>query len=637
MISEDDLRDSRWKRIFGEALGPDPPLRFHDARCGSATADCKYIVTSPNSDYVPLPVYGKVALKIYSDGRFGKQDPILWPQLFTPDNPWMVAIRRKPDDAHEDSVMWRDVIPSDFRPSAPGSSLGSLSLEFLADLKRSVDAAARRIDGELASRGANPKMQYFYLSMQQAVARLSLPASYRDMLHQVVCAQRFWLYAEAFIEFYLRLRLPMAEAHPDTIHLVNHNLMGAVTSDPATAQEMYRLGVPIWFLRTPAQFDGTSRLGLAVDAVLPSALPATSDGRLIYEGEAGRYHLYLIYRHSHLYSDIPLTSVGVPAHSVALAATASASRPSASMAALPSVVRTTREKQRSAPYATKVTKHRPEMGRNKFEDPKHDFMPESIPAWQKGLSEVNRGRGSPGKAWPYWTPEPALLLPDKAERCARYLENWIRARDGWLYVQANPQVTDTPAFVPQEWREFLNHNSKTATELEGEGEARRRKQAVLAVVDRICGLERMSAAPLLWFGQPFVAGLPMAKEVIWELFETGFRIELHQLHLLLRRKPHFEDPTAEMAWETLDQGLLSSVFPDDQLLRLQALPSARSGLGADGVRARAKSLDALRRVMRTWEGAPKELMDAPSLVQHPSDQYLQRLESIMAGWYAQAF
>jgi len=109
------------------------------------------------------------------------------------------------------------------------------------------------------------------------------------------------------------------------------------------------------------------------------------------------------------------------------------------------------------------------------------------------------------------------------------------------------------------------------------------------------------------------------------------------MHLCLRQKLPFPDPVAELGWETLDQGRLAAVFPDGQLLRLQALPSGPSGLGAQTVRGRAESLEALRQIMCAWSTVPKNILNASSLAFHPSEQYIARMESEMARYYTQEF
>ena len=42
----------------------------------------KYVVTSPNMDYIPEIVYGNIEVFRRGDGHFGLHDPIRWPQMF---------------------------------------------------------------------------------------------------------------------------------------------------------------------------------------------------------------------------------------------------------------------------------------------------------------------------------------------------------------------------------------------------------------------------------------------------------------------------------------------------------------------------------------------------------------------------
>ena len=64
--------------------------------------------------------------------------------------------------------------------------------------------------------------------------------------------------------------------------------------------------------------------------------------------------------------------------------------------------------------------------------------------------------------WGYWIPDPSLLIgPRNEERVQRYMMNWLRIREGWLYLLGLP---DTPAtrVGAQWWRDYLNGDTANA-------------------------------------------------------------------------------------------------------------------------------------------------------------------------------
>ena len=48
------------------------------------TDDSKYIITSPNVDWIPQPFVGLIRVFMRADYRYGENDPFQWPQVFVP-------------------------------------------------------------------------------------------------------------------------------------------------------------------------------------------------------------------------------------------------------------------------------------------------------------------------------------------------------------------------------------------------------------------------------------------------------------------------------------------------------------------------------------------------------------------------
>lgn len=290
-------------------------------------------------DFVPCPLYGSIELHLYTDGRFGNLDPIQWPQVYSDKYPWTSVLDRQPEvSSHAQAIIWRDVLPTDFvvRGSV-GSSLGTLDSRFLQDLSAAVATMIQRIDDEMKIRGTNARLQAWKLTMSDAVARLPLPSTYNDMIRQVVCVQRFWLYTQAYLRWYVELSSGTSLSYAQS---VDTSLMGAITANPAVVQKLHRCGIPVWFLHRPEQILESDRLIKAVDLTLPSTIRKTG-GTLVFSGEAGTPHMNAIFRYAHVYQDIPLVA---PVEQQTLQA-----EPPRALQASSSVQRVPHQKNRSAP------------------------------------------------------------------------------------------------------------------------------------------------------------------------------------------------------------------------------------------------------------------------------------------------
>ena len=97
---------------------------------GTYTRDSKYVVTTPNVDFVPEPFVGQVRVIMRRDYRFGENDPFQWPQIFTGEFDFLCVLRR-PTSRY--GVMWWAPDPlEDFR-TIQGSAFTCLGrLEELA-------------------------------------------------------------------------------------------------------------------------------------------------------------------------------------------------------------------------------------------------------------------------------------------------------------------------------------------------------------------------------------------------------------------------------------------------------------------------------------------------------------------------
>ncbi|KAH6906265.1 hypothetical protein BKA70DRAFT_1429691 [Coprinopsis sp. MPI-PUGE-AT-0042] len=123
---------------------------------------------------------------------------------------------------------------------------------------------------------------------------------------------------------------------------------------------------------------------------------------------------------------------------------------------------------------------------------------------------------------------------------------------------------------------------------------------------------------VVWFNQQFkltsqqeATSIPddVIAEVVWELMELGFRLEL----------AHIDRSLARTQWETEDsnrEDQILNVFarePDGAVggFTLAAFPAQNGGLASSDIRERARATFALQEVVKSWPGCPREITSAP--------------------------
>ena len=60
----------------------------------------KFLITSPNANFIPEIVQGMVSVVLHSDGKYGAVDPVQWPQLFTKHYGYLSAVLKPVQPLH---------------------------------------------------------------------------------------------------------------------------------------------------------------------------------------------------------------------------------------------------------------------------------------------------------------------------------------------------------------------------------------------------------------------------------------------------------------------------------------------------------------------------------------------------------
>lgn len=258
----------------------------------------------------------------------------------------------------------------------------------------------------------------------------------------------------------------------------------------------------------------------------------------------------------------------------------------------------------------------------------------------------------------YVFPDPGLILSTtNSERGIRYLKNWVKSREAWLYI-ANSPNRNPVALSLQIWRDLLYHGFAT-------GE---RKEIPAVTLARIQGwvkgygwsvgsngdiqLDACAPAeeeefdmdlPLEWNGEVLQWGDDefatdgTVQKVLWELYELNFRSELLTMDYELANA-HHQTPESSAEREDFVAKCFNGGDEQDFCWFRPHLSSANSGLTDPDFTLRHPFVVNLANVMRTWDvSLPSVLASITHIVDRPhlTEKEMYSLEVKVASLYCQ--
>ncbi|THG96970.1 hypothetical protein EW026_g4962 [Hermanssonia centrifuga] len=382
-------------------------------------------------------------------------------------------------------------------------------------------------------------------------------------------------------------------------------------------------------------------------------------------GIAGNAHLTFLIHNCHHYADVEPTLLPSPGNFRATSSFPQAVISRATSTPFPGKPSSDRREEQSGSTATQLavpgsvqsskpgTKQPGHASismslREKFTDFQHPLMPPGCPIWVSALAKVDFSRPAPlgDNGWAFWLPEARLVIgSEMIDRQARYVMNWLRVRESWLYILTHHNMQDGvigPLKAPQ-WREYLNTSARSQQEAFSKDTKKSlRKREVAAIFKRVFGVDDILEIqpPDEWFGRSLKNCTPedlrlYYQQIAWELSELGFRYELLQLDYWLVPIDN-EDPDRHLK-ENERRRLIAEVFPSDRDFVMGSLPIAVDSLAAIAVEARVPHLEALRQVLARWPDSPPYLQKARVSDYTSSVLRIEHIEMQMARFYCQCF
>ncbi|KAI0711246.1 hypothetical protein C8Q76DRAFT_623114, partial [Earliella scabrosa] len=625
-----------------------------DGLVGAMCCRGTLLVTSPNVEYVPDIVQGVVTVRLRQDFRYGITDPLQWPQVYTSRFGYMAAVSLPNDTSSPYSIMWTRPRETDFVPltGSPVSTLGTLRKTFVHDLATLVADLSARVRAHQISHPDHlcDDLLWHDLAMRQALDRLQhTSATFMDQQFQVAELQRHWILATAYLRFQALSSSPPSPTSPEL-----QRVIGAWTCDPGVVRKLRDLGIPVWLVRLPAKVPpGSVKIRRVTRCFQPSSIchVPLDNVNNVYEGLAGERHLAAMLNSGHSYLDVALNASSrkcdldqsLEQHHTP----SSSSRTNGSQ----------RTVQRYQPCTSSITiidyskvsyqrlddshsrrcngrsPHPSQVrGRDKFQDVNHPFMPAALDSWARAMREVDRSAPAKTGIWGYWIPEPGLLVgPQEPIRVERYLMNWLRVREAWLYKLRMSDLR-APNVSSQSWRTFFNGVPDDPTNHTRSGRRIREIQSIFGDSFGEATLDPSTQAPVCWF-QHVISRVSdsIAPVVLWEMFELGFCYELLALDRFLR-------PMFCRRDEARREESLSKIFPGNDIHAVVTLPTVDScGLFARNPHRRVQALNAFRDILLRWAWCPAEIIHSPPLRSGSTIEDITTMEHSLASFYVSQF
>lgn len=241
------------------------------------------VVTTPNMEYVPE--YPMNEIRMHDDGSWGLDDYAWWPQLDCNGLPHHPCIPARPgvDEAtqyYNDRILWHtlqqsDIVISDQR-SDQGDVIGFLKTSILDNLSQTFELCAgqaTKLCKELSTSSLASTLERLTRRSRAIVKHLKvmqydckhLSVPFRDLQRHTLELAGFVLYAQEVI--------PRMRGCSRSSNLLRTR--GSFTMDAGRAEELFRLGIPVWYIRSESTITNHTKIFRVVDREPCSFLSTT--------------------------------------------------------------------------------------------------------------------------------------------------------------------------------------------------------------------------------------------------------------------------------------------------------------------------------------------------------------------------
>jgi hypothetical protein len=225
-------------------------LTFHEyiQRYPSLGSNVNWILSSPNAAWIPHPPPATRSLCLRTDGRFGLDDPLNWPQPCQANFEYLACI---PNASHSTcSRFWHTPLTTDDCIAVDGSpgifKLSRQKLEAMSPVHTQLCRRRTTFTGSVSGRLSGPiqpLFQYFNRAHQLVVESLEDEAC---LALRWATMARWALELTAYIDYYT-VFLPRLQKTgtfaPDPTRV------GCLSLTSELTMECHKMGIPVWHLR----------------------------------------------------------------------------------------------------------------------------------------------------------------------------------------------------------------------------------------------------------------------------------------------------------------------------------------------------------------------------------------------------
>ncbi|KAJ8090897.1 hypothetical protein PM082_024820 [Marasmius tenuissimus] len=515
------------------------PIQSNEGRVGAVFKDLEVFVTTPNAEVVFDPLCGVRSIHLRKDDHFGLEDPLFFPQPFSLACPHLALIPLPTTDLENTNfVCWHRPTTHDFefvnREDQSGSSAG------LGLFTKVLHTQLRDVVSRATDRITVLRESHQSLTSDKFIQNYF--TSLQWLLAQLNCACGYsrWLRTFAIIQ---RICL---------------ELNARIT----------------WLVDFANRWENT-------DAVVfvEARKPLRVVGALAGNTELAQR----LWSLAHLYEEEEPTP-------------ASSEPPT--------------KRQRLDPKASLAPPPPPPTTRVKFNEVQAPIMPPFLKPWRQASERVGEMFNPNAHLTPlgYFMPDPQMITvcgleSGRFDMRITYLEVWLKLRHVLCYRLCTPTLKP---MGPSRWRtvlgiEKMGFKDKKAAKQKAEVEALLVETLKSANLESTVDISRLDTASVSWKGSGIsvaAASNVVLQEILWELFEIGFRYEL----MIMDRK-FYGGKLPREEWEL--ELLVTYLRHFNGSIVLASLGEGKEGFASTELLQRRMALWLFLVAMDEWTGAGK--------------------------------
>ncbi|KAK0441537.1 uncharacterized protein EV420DRAFT_1650042 [Desarmillaria tabescens] len=365
--------------------------QFNNGFRGAVLPNSNFFLMSPNCGMLWEPPLG-LNREVYMrrDYKYGKDDPLSWPQLYCPEYPHFACIRTPPWNSSPSDLFYPLFAPvnhSIFSPCAECSivpNIGKLAGVYLEKLKAAcidIMRAARRIDRPDSLR---LQIRLDCNMIDLFLARLdALPMNFERVCLTVAETQRVTCLLCALVD-YIQIYKPRMDGLVERDPKVHDPMiMGAFVEDAMMLQHFFCARILVWTMQ-PLEEAAVYRIDVLTDIETPDSWLVLNQPRLklrsVYNGapNKAKYTAMNLFTRDHLGWANPFR----------LPSPVILTRPNAPLAV------STREDVRFSPYHNRSRSGCNKVPQSRYNvsgltDPRHADLPPMVPVWRDALFQID--------------------------------------------------------------------------------------------------------------------------------------------------------------------------------------------------------------------------------------------------------